>query len=85
VTQEQTTYDPDWRTKYHEMIMSPEQAVAQIPPGKRIFVGTGCAQPTELVKSLSAQAARLPDTEIVHLLTLGLEPAKSDGCILLGA
>ena len=69
-----TTYDPQWRTKYQEMIMTPDSAVAEIHPGGRIFIGTGCAQPTELIKALVARAAKLPDTEIVHLLTSGDAP-----------
>ena len=68
------TYDPNWQTEYQEMVMSAEQAAAEIAPGKRVFIGTGCAQPTELVKALSARATKLPDTEIVHLLTLGEAP-----------
>jgi acyl-CoA hydrolase/GNAT superfamily N-acetyltransferase len=72
--EQKVSYDPDWQNEYREMIMSPETAVAEITPGKRVFIGTGCAQPTELVKALTARAARLPDTEIVHLLTSGEAP-----------
>ena len=74
VMNDKRSYDPDWQTKYQEMIMTPAAAVAEIHPGRRVFVGTGCAQPTELIKALTARAAKLPDTEIVHLLTLGDAP-----------
>ncbi len=37
------TLDPHWQEKYAEMIMTPQAALAQIHPGKRIFIGTGCA------------------------------------------
>jgi acyl-CoA hydrolase/GNAT superfamily N-acetyltransferase len=73
------TRDPDWQQKYAEMIATPPAAVARIHPGKRVFIGTGCAQPTELVKALVDRATQLPDTEIVHLLTLGEAPyARSE-------
>ncbi|MGI6416946.1 MAG: GNAT family N-acetyltransferase [Thermoguttaceae bacterium] len=67
-------HDPNWQTEYQEMVMSPEEAVAEIHPGKRVFIGTGCAQPVQLVKALTARANKLPDTEIVHLLTHGDAP-----------
>ena len=73
------TYDPNWQTEYLEMVMTPEAAVAEIHPGKRIFIGTGCAQPLQLVKALTARAAKLPDTEIVHLLTRGDAPYAEKG------
>jgi acyl-CoA hydrolase/GNAT superfamily N-acetyltransferase len=55
-------------------LATPEQAVARIRPGQRIFVGTGCAQPQELVRALTARSAELSDTQIVHLLTMGDAP-----------
>ena len=68
------TYDPNWLEKYKDMILPPEQAVLSVRPGQRVFVGTGCAQPAELVRALTDRAAELPDTEIVHLLTFGDAP-----------
>ena len=49
-------------------------AVAHIRPGQRVFVGTGCAQPQQLVDALTACSGHLVDTEIVHLLTMGKAP-----------
>ena len=72
-------YDPNWQTEYLEMIMTPEAAVSEIHPGKRVFIGTGCAQPLQLVKALTARAKKLPDTEIVHLLTRGEAPYAEKG------
>ena len=54
------TLDPHWQEKYAEMIMTPQAALAQIHPGKRIFIGTGCAQPAELVKALVARRPKSP-------------------------
>lgn len=68
------TYDVDWKQKYGSMLMTAEEAVARIRPGQRVFVGTGCAEPLELVSALTERARDLPDTEIVHLLTFGKAP-----------
>lgn len=68
------TYNREWREKYSSTILSAEQAVARIKPGQRIFIGTGCAEPLELVRALTKRAYELPDTEIVHLLTFGEAP-----------
>ena len=70
----QQSYDPDWQERYRDLIVSAEDAVCRIRPGQRVFVGTGCAQPQALVDALTARAAELTDTEIVHLLTMGKAP-----------
>jgi acyl-CoA hydrolase/RimJ/RimL family protein N-acetyltransferase len=67
-------YDPNWEETYADQITSAEQAVTHIRPGHRVFIGTGCAQPQELVRALVARSNELADTEIVHLLTLGDAP-----------
>ena len=41
--------DPDWHEKYADMIATPREAVGRIRPGQRVFVGTGCGQPQQLV------------------------------------
>lgn len=68
------SFDPAWKEKYHDSILTAEQAVARIRPGQRVFVGTGAAEPLELVTALTKRASDLPDTEIVHLLTFGQAP-----------
>ena len=69
-----TTWDPNWQDEYSDMILTADEAAKRIRPGQRIFVGTGCAQPRELVRALTARSRELSDTEIVHLLTLGDAP-----------
>jgi acyl-CoA hydrolase/GNAT superfamily N-acetyltransferase len=69
-----TTLDADWKETYASSITTAEAAVKQIRPGQRVFVGTGCGQPQELVKALAARANDLSNTEIVHLLTIGEAP-----------
>ena len=68
------SFDPGWRDKYQSQILTADAAVKRIRPGQRIFIGTGCAEPLELVTALSGRATELPDTEIVHLLTFGDAP-----------
>ncbi len=68
------TYDANWREKYKAMIATADEAVQRIRPGQRIFIGTGAAEPLELVEALTRRAPELPDTEIVHLLTFGEAP-----------
>jgi acyl-CoA hydrolase/GNAT superfamily N-acetyltransferase len=69
-----TTVDPSWQETYHELVGTPEEAVARIRPGQRVFIGTGCGQPLRLVRALVARADSLADVEIVHLVTFGEAP-----------
>jgi acyl-CoA hydrolase/GNAT superfamily N-acetyltransferase len=64
----------NWQENYSSMIASAAEAVARIHPGQRVFIGTGCAQPQELIQALINRAAELEVINIIHLLTLG-EPS----------
>ena len=68
------SYDPDWQTKYDDMVVTADEAVQHIRPGNRVFIGTGCAEPQELVRALVNRSSSLADVQIVHLLTLGEAP-----------
>jgi acyl-CoA hydrolase/RimJ/RimL family protein N-acetyltransferase len=68
------SYDVHWQDKHAEMLATPQEAVARIRPGSRVFIGTGCGQPLELVRALTARSAELSDIEILHLLTFGDAP-----------
>ena len=74
MNQEKPSFDPFWKDKYSATITTADRAVAKIKPGQRIFIGTGVAEPLELVRALTKRAYELPDTEIVHLLTFGEAP-----------
>ncbi len=69
-----TNFDANWKDKYRDMVVTAEEAVSHVQPGQRVFVGTGCGQPQELVHALTGRSRHLADTEIVHLLTLGEAP-----------
>lgn len=64
-------YDINWRVNYKEMISTAKRAVKQIRSGQRVFVGTGCGEPTELVTAMTKRAGELADVEIVQLFTKG--------------
>jgi len=66
--------DPAWKEKYKSSIATAAEAVKRVRPGQRVFIGTGTAEPLELVSALTKRAYELPDTEIVHLLTFGEAP-----------
>ncbi len=68
------TVDPNWQQKYRDMIASPELASKNIKPGQRVFIGTGCGEPQELVHALTKRAGELADVEIVQMLTKGEAP-----------
>lgn len=61
----------DWRERYQDKVVTPERAVSPVRPGQRVFVGSGAAEPQTLVEALTARAD-ISDTEIVHILTLGV-------------
>ena len=63
-----------WQSKYSRHISTVEQAIRRIPPGRRIFIGSGAAEPAQLVEGLVEHGDHLADNEIVHLLTLGPAP-----------
>ena len=77
MNEKKNSFDPAWKEKYADLILSPAEAVKRIRPGQRVFIGTGCAQPQTLVSALADRAGELPDTEIVHLLTFGDAPYAS--------
>ena len=64
----------DWQEYYATKHMTAADAVALVPRGKNIFIGSGAAEPVKLVEELVAQSLRFADNTIVHILTLGPAP-----------
>jgi len=63
----------EWTTRYADKVAAAQDAVAIVRAGQRVFIGSGAGEPQLLVEALSARAD-LSDTEIVHILTLGIAP-----------
>jgi acyl-CoA hydrolase/GNAT superfamily N-acetyltransferase len=64
----------DWQKKYQSRVTTPEQAVQKVKSGQRVFIGSGAAEPQLLVKALAQRGQELADTQITHILTLGVAP-----------
>src|SRR5262244_740518 len=62
---------------YHSKLVSLEQAVATIRPGSRIYLGTGCAAPRNLLAGLEAMQPGPPDLEFVSFVTTSALPPKT--------
>ncbi len=66
-----TTY---WADKYIENRRSAREALKQIKPGQRVFIGSSCGEPQHLVRELSELSVQFRDIEIVRLMTLETIP-----------
>ena len=64
-------YDKNWQDRYKEMVSTAKKALKQVRSGNRIFIGTGCGEPTVLVKALTSRSSELSGVEIVQLFTKG--------------
>jgi acyl-CoA hydrolase/RimJ/RimL family protein N-acetyltransferase len=69
----------DWRERYASKVCSAEEAVAAIPAGRRVLIGSGAGEPVRLVQAMVESAHHLADNEIVHLLTMGTAPYVQPG------
>jgi 4-hydroxybutyrate CoA-transferase len=57
---------------------TPEEVVARIQPGNRVFVHGAAATPQALLRELVRQTPRLQGVELIHLHTEGPAPYASD-------
>jgi acyl-CoA hydrolase len=64
-------FDSNWQERYKDMVSTPKKAVRLIRSGQRVFIGTGCGEPTELVDAMTERAGELSDVEIIQLFTKG--------------
>lgn len=62
-----------WQQRYQEKIRTAEEAIAIVGPGQRVYIGSNAGEPQTLVDALAVRDDLL-DTEIIHILTLGLAP-----------
>jgi acyl-CoA hydrolase/RimJ/RimL family protein N-acetyltransferase len=71
--------DSSWKERYASQVCTVEQAIRSIARGRRLLIGSGAAEPGQLVDGLISHGAHLADNEIVHLLTLGKAPYVEPG------
>ena len=57
-----------WADNYLEKRATPEQAIARIRSGQRVFIGSGCGEPQVLVQQLVEKTNNFTGLEIVRLL-----------------
>ncbi len=60
-----------WMDTYQDKVATPEQAVAAIKSGQRIFLTGNCSVPQKVLAALVERAPKLRDVEIVQVLTIG--------------
>ncbi len=63
-----------WQERYADKLITSTQAIKHVRPGDRVFVGSACGEPQELVRALSQAGGSLSDTELIQVLTLGVAP-----------
>jgi acyl-CoA hydrolase/GNAT superfamily N-acetyltransferase len=63
-----------WRDLCGTKLVTSAEALKAIRPGNRVFVGSACGEPQELVRAMTGFGDRLVDTEVIHVLTLGVAP-----------
>jgi acyl-CoA hydrolase len=57
-----------------DKITTPEEALASVSSGDRIFIGTACATPRVLVQALESMGTMLSDVCLYHFLVDGAIP-----------
>lgn len=70
-------YDQDWQTQYADMVATPQEALVHLKSGQRVFIGTGCGAPQELIAAMTARGRSVTDVEIIQLITKGDAPYAS--------
>lgn len=63
-----------WPDKYIENRRTAAEALGQIKPAQRVFIGSSCGEPQHLVRELSNLSERFQDIEIIRLMTLETTP-----------
>lgn len=58
-----------WADNYIQKQRSAEDALKLVRPGQRVFIGSACGEPQELVRALAANARSYSDVEIVRMMS----------------
>ena len=62
---------PPWRADYDSKKTTADKALRFLRRGHRVFIGSGCGEPQQLVRALEEAVLTLDDLEILHILSLG--------------
>ncbi|MEJ5348841.1 MAG: GNAT family N-acetyltransferase [Desulfosoma sp.] len=72
--------------EWHKKLTDIRRAFRALKRGQRIFIGSACGEPQQLVRALEEALPKLADIEILHILSLGkhtfLEESYHDKCRL---
>ncbi|MEJ5360037.1 MAG: GNAT family N-acetyltransferase [Desulfobacterales bacterium] len=69
-----TTY---WADAYLQKRCTAAEAVRHLRSGQRLFIGSACAQPQELLRALAEEARRMSGLEVVRLLSTEVAPLSA--------
>ncbi len=64
----------DWQETYRSKVVTAKAAIQKIQPGFRVYIGSCCGEPQELVRALVDTADGATDTEVLNVLTMGVAP-----------
>ncbi len=66
--------DKYWADSYVEKKCSAESAIKKIRQGQRVFIGSACGEPQQLVKCLAENAVQFSGLEIVRMMSMESAP-----------
>ncbi len=58
-----------WADSFVERRVTADEAIAKICSGQRVFIGTGCGEPQELLRALTRRADKISGLEVLRMLT----------------
>lgn len=69
----------NWKEKYRNKILSPEDAVKHIPSNSRVVVGHAVGEPAVLLDAMVDQKEQFENVEIVHMVPMGKAAYTKEG------
>ena len=69
----------NWIEQYKAKLSTPEEAVATVASGNKIFISGNAATPFVLIDALAARKDELEGVEVNHVLLLGEDPLSKPG------
>ena len=60
--------EPAWKSLYKDKLTTAREALSRLRSGQTVFVGTGAGEPRLLTDALAAEARRLNDIQVLHLM-----------------